>query len=136
MIQTSGGIQLTPEQAKEAIHIRCEKRIKEMRDKGCDPICVEATITRKGKAKDIGLRLLPIIITPERFEQFISAYGGEYMYDEIDKVHRRIFWLKPNSECKTIRDLFALHIEEIYAAFNRLDNKKTNLTNEGGILLI
>lgn len=129
-------IQLTPEQAKEAIEIRCRKRIKEMSDKGYDPIAVEAVITYKGKNKDIKLKLLPIIITEERFIQFVTAYGGEYMYDDIDRCHRRIFWLKPTSECKSINDLFAVHIDEIFAAFNRLDNKKIDLSTEGGILTI
>ncbi len=130
------GIILTPEQAKEKIMYDCNKRFKEMTDKGFDPIAVEAVITYKGKTKDIKLKLLPIIITLDRFIEFVTAYGGEYMYDEIENSHRRIFWFKPTSECKSIQDLFALNIDEIFASFNKLNNKKLDLSNEGGILVI
>ena len=129
-------IYLTPEQAKEAIAIRCNKRFKEMTEKGCDPIIVEAIITPKGRTKDVKVKLLPYIVTPEKFIEFVTRYGGEYMYDEIDRCHRRIFWLKPTPECKTIADLFALNINEIFEAFRRLDNKKIDLSTEGGILTI
>lgn len=119
---------------QEEIHDRCHKRYKEMTEKGFDPIAVEATITYTNKTqKKVALKLLPIIITEERFIEFVSAYGSEYMYDPIDIKHRRIFWFKPTNETKTIQDLFALYIEEIYAAFGRLNNAPTDMKTEGGI---
>jgi hypothetical protein len=127
---------MTPELIKEMIHEQCEKRYKSQTEKGFDPIAVEAKITYPNKKqKSVGVKLLPVIITKERFEEFVSAYGGEYMYDPNDNVHRRIFWFKPTNECKTIQDLFALNIEEIYSVFGRLNNVPGKRTTEGGIVL-
>lgn len=131
------GIILTPEQAAEAIHNKCHKRFKQMTEvENMDAICVEAIIEYTKEGKSIKLKPLPIIINEERYEQFLKAYGSEYMFDEVDKCHRRIFWFKYKRQYKSLMDMFKDNIEEIYASFRRLDNKKIDTSSEGGILTL
>lgn len=110
----------------------------------CDPILVQAKITlipfldqRTNKMtykKHIGVQVMPVIITPERYLAFRNDFKSEFR-DMGQGTYQKIFWFKPSAKTKSIEDLFAEHIEEIYAFFNKVKNMPLKRNNMGGIIV-
>ena len=110
----------------------------------CDPILVQAKVTlvpfldassnKMTYKKNIQIQVMPVIITPDRYLAFRNDFKSEFR-DMGQGMYQKIFWFKPTKETKTIQDLFAVHIEEIYAFFNKVKNVNFKRNSSGGIIL-
>jgi hypothetical protein len=84
--------------------------------------------------KHIGVQVMPVIITPERYLAFRNDFKSEFR-DMGRGMYQKIFWFKPSPKTKSIEDLFAEHIEEIYAYFNKIKNMPLKRNEAGGIII-
>ena len=113
---------------------------------GCDPILVGAQIMHIRKrhkitgkeiiTHNIGLKLYPVIVTEDRYVQFVKTCDSELNYIGNGE-YEKIFWFKPNSGMKSTVDLFDTYKYQINSFFEKLATELQNvaMNEKGGILL-